>query len=92
MRGEIDAEHEALNAVRGYVEYMHATDTDPLPDADAPGNEDEVIADLIDHQVNDPADSDESGAFVDPVPALVAEIRRLLSTRGTGLLGPPAGP
>lgn len=78
MRGEVDAPREALNAVRGYAWYMHVTDHHPDVVLDDGVSEDDVLAAVVGHVPGTGHDQDAWSSYIDPVPALVDEIRRLL--------------
>lgn len=70
-RGHIGAESQAYAAVAAYEGYMQATDDAPA--VAVPGDcDDEMITAVVGHFPDT-----EWGWYVDPVPALVAEILRL---------------
>jgi predicted component of type VI protein secretion system len=80
MRGEIGAAPESVNSVRGYLWYLHATDAHPFAaTAAAEVSDDEIIAAIVGHPPAGLSDHDAWSLYIDPVPALVAEIRRLLA-------------
>lgn len=83
MRGEIGAEPEARNAVRGYAWYLHVTDDHPHVTVDNDVCDEEIIDAVVGHAPGDPIDDDAWSLYIDPVPALVAEIRRLLKVLET---------
>lgn len=76
MCGEITAEQAARNGVRGYNWYMNATDDDPEIDMDDCVYH-EVIAAVVGHAPDGHTEDDVWSVYTDPVPPLVAEVRRL---------------